>query len=100
MRQEHEECPGCGCLPGDGITETCFHPEGCGYFKETSRVWRVRCEVWGGVTGRRTGYLKNNGDYLWFSSLKEAQEEATRMTLTSRSLGGTVNYRYTAEEAF
>lgn len=29
-----EACPGCGCLPGDGITETCDHPDGCGYFKD------------------------------------------------------------------
>lgn len=26
-------CPGCGCTPGEGITETCDHPEGCGYSK-------------------------------------------------------------------
>lgn len=26
-------CPGCGCLPGDGITESCDHPDGCGYSK-------------------------------------------------------------------
>ena len=26
-------CPGCGCKPGDGITETCNHPVGCGYSK-------------------------------------------------------------------
>ncbi len=24
-------CPGCGCMPGDGRTPTCFHPEGCGF---------------------------------------------------------------------
>ena len=23
-------CPGCGCKPGDGITESCNHPDGCG----------------------------------------------------------------------
>ena|SRR5690349_7341640 len=28
-----ENCPGCGCAPGDGITESCNHPDGCGYFK-------------------------------------------------------------------
>lgn len=30
-------CPGCNCLPGDGRTPTCFHPEGCGYFRELER---------------------------------------------------------------
>jgi len=29
-----EACPGCGCEPGDGYTDWCFHPEGCGYFKQ------------------------------------------------------------------
>ena len=26
-----EACPGCGCLPGDGRTEGCDHPDGCGF---------------------------------------------------------------------
>lgn len=26
-----EACPGCGCLPGDGRTADCSHPDGCGY---------------------------------------------------------------------
>ena len=25
------ECEGCGCLPGDGRTKGCMHPEGCGF---------------------------------------------------------------------
>jgi len=28
-----EACPGCGCLPGDGISADCDHPEGCGFWK-------------------------------------------------------------------
>jgi len=28
-----EACPGCGRTPKDGITASCFHPAGCGYFK-------------------------------------------------------------------
>lgn len=28
------QCPGCGCEPGDGITESCNHPGGCGFHKE------------------------------------------------------------------
>lgn len=27
------QCPGCGCESGDGITETCEHPDGCGFWK-------------------------------------------------------------------
>lgn len=28
-----EMCPGCECMPGDGITEGCNNPVGCGYFR-------------------------------------------------------------------
>ena len=28
-----EACPGCGCKPGDGITESCNDSEGCGWSK-------------------------------------------------------------------
>ncbi len=24
-------CPGCACLPGDGATPGCTHPDGCGF---------------------------------------------------------------------
>lgn len=32
--QGHSEyaCPGCGCEPGDGYTDGCDDPAGCGYF--------------------------------------------------------------------
>jgi len=26
-------CPGCGCMPGDGRTPGCTHPDGCGAFR-------------------------------------------------------------------
>lgn len=25
-----DACPGCGCVPGDGRTDGCTHPYGCG----------------------------------------------------------------------
>jgi len=31
-----EACQGCGCEPGEGITEDCEEPLGCGYWKQ----WR------------------------------------------------------------
>ncbi len=30
-----EACPGCGCMPGDGLTEGCEAESGCG----TLRQW-------------------------------------------------------------
>ena len=32
-----DACPGCGCMPGDGRTEGCIDPDGCGYSIEESR---------------------------------------------------------------
>lgn len=26
-------CPGCFCTPGDGVTDGCVHPDGCGYVR-------------------------------------------------------------------
>jgi hypothetical protein len=31
---DEEACPGCGCVPGDGITEECNDPLGCGEAKK------------------------------------------------------------------
>jgi hypothetical protein len=33
----HEQCPGCFSLPGEGRGVDCEHPDGCGYFKAIER---------------------------------------------------------------
>jgi hypothetical protein len=33
-----EECPGCGCMPGDGITEGCEDMGGCGHNRANAPV--------------------------------------------------------------
>ena len=33
VEENPEACPGCGCLPGDGVSEDCDDEEGCGFFK-------------------------------------------------------------------
>jgi len=30
----YESCPGCGCMPGDGLTEHCNDELGCGYWRK------------------------------------------------------------------
>jgi hypothetical protein len=30
---EEHPCPGCRCRPGEGVTDGCMHPDGCGYWK-------------------------------------------------------------------
>lgn len=32
-----EACPGCQKLPGDGLTEGCDHPEGCGFWRNAHK---------------------------------------------------------------
>ena len=32
--EDPEACPGCGCRPGDGRTEGCHHPDGCGFWEK------------------------------------------------------------------
>lgn len=34
QEQSADACPGCGCLPGDGLTPGCDHPDGCGYMPQ------------------------------------------------------------------
>lgn len=34
---DDDSCPGCGCKPGDGITQRCVHPGGCGTNRERAR---------------------------------------------------------------
>lgn len=29
-----DACPGCGCLPGQGLTPDCHDPDGCGYWRD------------------------------------------------------------------
>ncbi len=33
-RPDPEACPGCGCVPGDGITDGCHDPDGCGFHQQ------------------------------------------------------------------
>jgi len=36
--EDDEACPGCGCVPGDGTTEGCEDPGGCGELRKLSQV--------------------------------------------------------------
>jgi hypothetical protein len=41
-KPEMENCQGCNCAPGDGITETCNHPDGCGFWKDAERDFQFK----------------------------------------------------------
>ncbi len=38
VKPNPEECDGCGCLPGDGATEGCEDPDGCGFIVATAKT--------------------------------------------------------------
>lgn len=35
VQADEYACPGCGCVPGDGYTPGCEHPDGCGFYKDS-----------------------------------------------------------------
>lgn len=54
-------------------------PLGSRKHKRAGPMFRVWCEVWGGVTGPRQAYLKSNGEISEFSTREEAEKEAARL---------------------
>lgn len=62
------------------------------------KMFRILCEVSGGMTGYRSGYLKNNGREVEFETEAEAAAEAARL---NEQMNGnphrTANFRYTVE---
>lgn len=43
----HDEhaCPGCGCLPGEGVTAGCTDPTGCGYHDRVGKDYDRELEL-------------------------------------------------------
>lgn len=38
INEDNEDgCPGCGVVPGDGVTKGCLHPDGCGFWGAEAR---------------------------------------------------------------
>lgn len=35
--EDSEGCPGCGCMPGDGLTADCTDENGCGFWREQGK---------------------------------------------------------------
>jgi len=61
--------------------------------------YRIWCEVWGGVTGSRQAWMKDNdGNVREFDSKEEADEEAGKC---NREMGknSPARFRYTVKEA-
>lgn len=68
-----EDCPGCGCKPGDGITRGCEAEAGCGYYRAAVKAdlalsrpapFEVELRVWTDKGGMRRLVLWSN-DNPW-----------------------------------
>ena len=59
---------------------------------------RILCEVSGGVSGYRSGYLKKNGEVMIFPSEQAADEEADALDIIMNGRSG-ATFRYTPEAA-
>lgn len=61
-------------------------------------MYKILCEVSGGVTGNRTTYLKDRGVEMKFSTRGQAQEHADRlMEARNGNPYRVANFRYTVE---
>ena len=48
-------------------------------------MYKIFCEVHGGVTGYRAGYMKSDGKLVSFKTRKEAQAKADSLNLLRNS---------------
>jgi len=56
--------------------------------------FKIRCEVYGGITGHRTGYLKRDDKEMIFTSREEAEKNLPQSKTTERG----VTFNYAIEE--
>ena len=56
--------------------------------------WNILAEVWGGVTGHRTGLLKHNGVVEEFASREAAAAKAAELTRQMNGPNRVANFRY------
>lgn len=61
-------------------------------------TWGVWCEVWGGVTGAREAWLKNDGKIAAFATREEAETEARHLNDKMASSRSRASFRYTARQ--
>ena len=60
----------------------------------TYAIW---CEVWGGITGSRASWAKQDGKVMTFATLEAAEAEAKqRQARTMGNLNRTAHFAYTA----
>jgi hypothetical protein len=61
-------------------------------------MFRVLCEVWGGITGSREADLKANGKVQEFETWEEADKVAQELMKKMNNPYAVAHFRYTAYE--
>tara|TARA_R110000868_G_scaffold301534_1_gene561948 strand:- start:1058 stop:1264 length:207 start_codon:yes stop_codon:yes gene_type:complete len=67
--------------------------------KTQSGQFKIFCQVWGGVTGSRESFMKNNGEEMLFDNRAEAGEYAQKARDRRSTPYETAQYRYTVVDA-
>lgn len=65
---------------------------------EEERMYRIWCEVWGGVTGYREAWLKVEGKIYETDNHAEALEKAEELNFITSKFTSSASFRYTVEE--
>jgi hypothetical protein len=61
--------------------------------------YRIWCEVWGGATGHREDWLKDDGNVATFATREEAEAEAAQLnTSANGNPHRKANFSYTVRE--
>jgi hypothetical protein len=61
-------------------------------------MFRIWCEVWGGVTGHRTAWLKDDIGIATFATREEAEAEAARLNASgNNNPHRKANFSYTVD---
>ena len=59
-------------------------------------MYRIRCHVWGGITGDRIDYLKNKDLSVWETGDRdEAQVKAIELNNQMNNMNAKASFRYT-----
>jgi hypothetical protein len=62
------------------------------------KTYRIWCEVYGGVLGRREGYARDGKTYLEYETLEEAQKVADQWNNREPNPYSLARYRYRVKE--
>jgi len=89
--RDSEACPGCGSMPGDGITNDCDDPMGCGHnrMNQDTAIGDAIAQTQRSPSHMKHESAKFNGDTYMEETLRleEAKNRLKRAPLNQESIG-------------